>query len=85
MRAKTTTQILNIRWQERSWQPRIQRATSRRAARPEAGGSSRLAASVTTAQTVRLNPSADADRPCRQQPVSLVKRVFLAFRPRRTK
>jgi hypothetical protein len=85
MPANNTTQILNVRWQERSWQPRIQRATGRRAARPANGGSSRLAASVTTAQTVRLNPSADADRPCRQQPVSLVKRVFLAFRPRRTK
>lgn len=85
MPAKTTTQILNIRWQERSWQPRIQRATNRRAARPAGGGSPRLAASVTTAQTVRLPASADADRPCRQQPVSLVKRVFLAFRPRRTK
>lgn len=85
MPAKTTTQILNVRWQDRSWKPRIQQAPGRPVPPVPTAGAARLAATVTTAQTVRLNPAADADRPCRQQPVSLVKRVFLAFRPRRKK
>lgn len=73
MPAKTTTQILNIRWQERSWQPRIRRTPARSVA---ALVESRLRTAVPPASV----------RPCgRGRAASFVRHMILALRPRRRK
>jgi len=71
MPAKTTTQKLDIRWQDRSWQPRIRRTAAQ---------------SVESLVRSRLNPMQPAvnECPCRRgMTASLVRHVILALRPPR--
>ncbi len=74
MPAKTTTQKLDIRWQDRSWQPRIRSAASRPGQSAASAIASRFAEPV----------ARPAVRPCRRgMTVCLVRHVILAFRPGR--
>ncbi len=74
MPAKTTTQKLDIRWQDRVWQPRIRRTVS------GAGQSVELL----VVSRLNLATPATTERPCRRgMAARLVRHVILAFRPRR--
>ncbi len=76
MPAKTTTQKLDIRWQDRAWQPRIRRT-------PSAAG--RSVESLVVSPMNLAKPAA-AGLPCRRgMAARLVRHVILAFRPRRRK
>ena len=87
MASKTTTQKLDIRWQDRSWQMPIRRADAAAARR------SNLPAVATVNDSARAKLPASAlvrtaveNRPCRSGVARrLVKHIFLAFRPRRRK
>ena len=86
MASKTTTQKLDIRWQDRSWQMPIRRASAAvvRRSNPAATTANNSArAKLPAAALVR---TAVENRPCRRGVASrLVKHIFLAFRPRRRK
>lgn len=77
MPAKTTTQKLDVRWQDRTWQPRIRLATA---------GAGRSVGSLIESRLKVATPGA-AGRPCRQRrsSASLVRHLILALRPRRRK
>ncbi len=76
MPAKTTTQKLDIRWQDRAWQPRIRRTPS---------GAGRSVESLAVSRLNLAKPAA-AERPCRRgMAARLVRHVILAFRPRKQK
>lgn len=87
MASKTTTQKLDIRWQDRSWQMPIRRADAAAVRRSNLAA----VATVNDLTGTRRSPSALVrtaveSRPCRRSVVSrLVKHIFVAFRPRRRK
>ena len=86
MASKTTTQKLDIRWQDRSWQMPIRRASAAAVRR-----SNLPAVTVNNSARAKLPPlalvrTAVENRPCRRGVASrLVKHIFLAFQPRRRK
>ena len=79
MVTKSTTQKLDIRWQDRVWQPRIRRVAAGRT-RSVASSSSNSRAPVTETPVT-------ARRPCRRIPggMNLIQRVLSSVVPHRGK